>query len=423
MEILNFVKFDSINDKLAIIEKLYENLNLNFQGNNYFVFPKDLCQSLVNEINYINQLLNEKKDNTKFFNKYDELSSNIYLFYSKIKASSYENELFSQIKDNIDEVVNFFQKTDITINKIRNEDNSFSQSNLYYDMNKSNKDKYNYLDNLYNSEDMNNNSSLNNNIGLNISNIEGNIDDDTFINEYYNAYEERIKKLIENYKYILYYANLIVKEESFNKQVIKSVKEKLPKNCMTFLIDYGIIIDDLIIKQCQIPKEKLDFKYNFIIPNLNLEYKKGGEIFYPPYGWFGIGLNVNTLYPKKKDKNIKKAIAYYSFNNISSKKIRQELHEILMGKGLIINNDLQPKCRYNDQRNEKKKVGLGIYLSPKINIIESNTSIIYFNHKAYKIALMASVLTDKIRQPDSNYWVLYPDDIEFNKIIFKEIYS
>ena len=126
MEILNFVKFDSINDKLAIIEKLYENLNLNFQGNNYFVFPKDLCQSLVNEINYINQLLNEKKDNTKFFNKYDELSSNIYLFYSKIKASSYENELFSQIKENIDEVVNFFQKTDIKRNKIRNEDNSFS---------------------------------------------------------------------------------------------------------------------------------------------------------------------------------------------------------------------------------------------------------------------------------------------------------
>ena len=69
---------------------------------------------------------------------------------------------------------------------------------------------------------------------------------------------------------------------------------------MTFLIDYGIIIDELIIKQCQIPKEKLDFKYNFIIPNLNLEYKKGGERFYPPYGWFGIGLNVNNLYPNKK---------------------------------------------------------------------------------------------------------------------------
>ena len=422
MEILNIVKFDHINDKLAILAKEYEkNINLNFQGNNFFVFPNDLYQSLVNEINIINQLLNENQYNSDiFFKKYDELSDKIYLFYSKIKESSYENDLFNQIKENMDEVINFFQKTDITINKIRKEDNSFSQNICEFEINKRNMEKSNYL---YNSHSMNNNSSLDNNIGLNISKIEGNVDDDYFIEEKFNEFTICAEKLIENYKYKMYYANLLVKEEAYNTQEIKSLKENLPKNYKPFLLDYKIIIDELIIKQCQIPKEKLDFKYNFIIPNLNLEYEKGGEIFYPPYGWFGIGLNVNNLYPNKKNKNIKKAIAYYTFNNISSKKIRQELHEILIGKGLIINNDLQPKCRCNDKRNENKKVGVGIYLSPKINIIESNTSIIYFKHKAYKIALMVSILTDKIRQPDSNYWVLNPEDIEFNKIIFKEIYS
>ena len=48
--------------------------------------------------------------------------------------------------------------------------------------------------------------------------------------------------------------------------------------------------------------------------------------------------------------------------------------------------------------------------------------MIYFNGKAYKIALMVSVLADKIRQPDSNYWILRDEEIEINKIIFKEIH-
>ena len=281
---------------------------------------------------------------------------------------------------------------------------------------------------LFNSQDIkNNNFSINSYLERNVSKIEGYARDDSFIYESYNEFANIVENYINNYKYKMYYANLLVKKEEFNSQTLKSIKDNLQKNCMSLFLDYKKIIDELIINQCKISKEKLDFKYNFIIPNLNLEYKKGGEIFYPPYGWFGIGLNVNNLYPNKKDKNIKnenikKAVAYYSFNDISAKKIRQELHEILMEKGLIINNNIQPKCRYNDKRNKNKKVGVGIYLSPKINIIESNTSIIYFNNKAYKIALMASVLTDKIRQPDLNYWVLNPDDIEFNKIIFKEIF-
>ena len=93
-----------------------------------------------------------------------------------------------------------------------------------------------------------------------------------------------------------------------------------------------------------------------------------------------------------------------------------------MNKGLVINKDLQPKFEYYDKRKKEKKVGYGIYLSPKINIIEGNTGIIHFKNKSYKIALMVSVLAEKIRQSDENYWVLNPEDIEINKIIFKEIF-
>ena len=48
--------------------------------------------------------------------------------------------------------------------------------------------------------------------------------------------------------------------------------------------------------------------------------------------------------------------------------------------------------------------------------------MIYFNGKAYKIALMVSVSADKIRQPDSNYWILRKEEIVLNKIICKEIH-
>ena len=70
----------------------------------------------------------------------------------------------------------------------------------------------------------------------------------------------------------------------------------------------------------------------------------------------------------------------------------------------------------------KTNVGNGIYLTPKINIIEKNTGIVYFNKKAYKIALMVKVLPDKIRQPDYDYWIMQPNEFEIMRIIFKEIH-
>ena len=122
----------------------------------------------------------------------------------------------------------------------------------------------------------------------------------------------------------------------------------------------------------------------------------------------------------KPGENVRKAMAYYSFNDMTPKKIKRELNNIIYN-GFVLDNKYQPKCRCIDIRT-KLKVGTGIYLSPKIDFIESNTGMIYFNGKAYKIALMVSVLSDKIRQPDSNYWVLRDEEIEINKIIFKEIH-
>ena len=193
------------------------------------------------------------------------------------------------------------------------------------------------------------------------------------------------------------------------------------------MLDFKTLRDEFLIKQCKISKDKLDFRYNFIIPNINLEFRKGGEIYNSPDGWFGFGLKMESIYEndilnKKELLKHNKAIAYYSFNNMTPRKIIMELTSIL-SNGFTQNNEHQPKCRCIDIRTRTNmKVGTGIYLSPKIDFIESNTGMIYFNGKAYKIALMVSVSADKVRQPDSNYWILRKEEIVLNKIIFKEIH-
>ena len=71
---------------------------------------------------------------------------------------------------------------------------------------------------------------------------------------------------------------------------------------------------------------------------------------------------------------------------------------------------------------EKKYSANRISLFQNISKIEQNTGIVYCNNKAYKIALMARVLTNKIKKSGNNDWILNLNDIEFIKIIFKEIY-
>ena len=93
-----------------------------------------------------------------------------------------------------------------------------------------------------------------------------------------------------------------------------------------------------------------------------------------------------------------------------------------MHEGLVIDQNLQPKCGFLNKRNKNNNVGNGIYLSPNISIVEQKTGIVFLDDKAYKIALMARVLSDKIRQPDNNDWILNTKEIEFTRILFKEIH-
>ena len=194
------------------------------------------------------------------------------------------------------------------------------------------------------------------------------------------------------------------------------------------LYEYKLIIDGLIRHECTIPEECLNYKYNFITPNTSLNLERGKEIYNPPYGWIGIGLDIYKKYNEDnnwinlKDNTSKWAIAYYGFGeNVNENEIKTKLYNIIIKKDLKKDKE-QPKCHYYDKRHKKKKIGVGIYMSPYIDVAEKMSGLIQFNNKRYKIVLMARVLIEKIREPDDNsFWVLNPNDIRFYRILLREI--
>lgn len=240
---------------------------------------------------------------------------------------------------------------------------------------------------------------------LNISELDSIEDKYDFINEkYVKDIKVDYMKIKRNFKYKSYYANILIKNQYFLEEINKDYIEKNFPECKFFLTIKSII-NDLIINQCKISKNKLNYKYNFIIPNINLNLAKGGEIYYPPYGWFGIGLNIENKYQIKEDKNSNsndsKAIAYFALNGKNNDEIKLKLNNLIMGRGI--------------------KGNLTLHLYNNINIAEQKTGSIFYNNKKYKIALMARVLSNKIKQIDGDKWALRENDIEFIRIIFKEI--
>ena len=425
MEIIRITGFDIVQDNLIKLQEEYLKYNQLIKHNfGFFVFPDTLFKDILNDVGKIKKILIDKNDiENKYFKKdYDLLSFKIYDFCAKIMKSSFDNIIFENIKRIKNELLNYFQNIDLKTGKIKDFDDSLDDNLCNIEeqnINHENNNLYNFsISQNQEENDINNDLSFEDKSQMDLSNIDNENeivqDDDQFINEKYNNIYSEIRN---KYNYKLYYVNMIIKEESFNQETPLSIKSIFP-DC-EILFNFKKIQDEFVIKQCKISKDKLKSKYNFIIPNLELEYIKGGEIYFPPYKWFGIGIDNKKIY---KNKNEQKALAYYGFKGMNPRNIKMMINNIIMGKGFNIDYDLQPKCRFFDKRKPKKYVGNGIYLTPKINIIEKNTGIVYFNKKAYKIALMAKVLTDKIRQPDNDYWILNPNEIEIIRIIFKEIY-
>ena len=174
--------------------------------------------------------------------------------------------------------------------------------------------------------------------------------------------------------------------------------------------------------------EYFDYNGNTINPNSSYNIVRGSEKYDPPYGWFGIGLNVKNRYEYDKDwlenktSKSKWAIAYHGVGQyLSYSKVKEVLINIITKNGLSPGKSQNFK-NSKDKRNPEKEIGEGIYLSPSISLAEKFSGITLINGKKYKIVLMARVLIEKIREPnDIQFWILDKIFIRIYRILVKEI--
>jgi hypothetical protein len=194
-------------------------------------------------------------------------------------------------------------------------------------------------------------------------------------------------------------------------------------------IELKILSDEFLCELCKIEKIIFDYRGNTINPNSSNNVIRGTEIYDPPYGWIGIGLNVLGKYDEgnndwltNKSNSSKWAIAYHGISpSFKSDKIKYLLKKII-----TLNSLVNAKTKIRDKPNDKRhwgKVEEGICLTPNIKIAEECTTIISFNNKRYKILLMARVYIEEIQEPeDSYYWVLNNEkNIRIYRVLFKEV--
>ena len=156
---------------------------------------------------------------------------------------------------------------------------------------------------------------------------------------------------------------------------------------------------------------------------------RGGKPYFPPKNWLGIGLKVSKIYDDGDDtwlgnKNNKGewCVAYHGMGKYSwLKNMYQVLYNIIYSN--LKPGPCQTHSNCKDIYHPGLKVGIGVGLTPKIEIAEGYAGTIEINKKNYKIVLMLRVKPDKIRACSCyDNWTLNgtSDEIRVYRILFKE---
>ena len=134
--------------------------------------------------------------------------------------------------------------------------------------------------------------------------------------------------------------------------------------------------------------------------------KRGGFDYDPPLGWSGHGLKVLQKY--ENDEWLGNTggpgewcVAYHGTNiNFAE--------SILRSKLLPGTRQAHKNCNNINKNSSVSKVGIGIYVTPKINIAEDYSEVT----DNYKCIFMCRVNPTKFRTCDFDYWVVDPSDTD-----------
>ena len=239
-------------------------------------------------------------------------------------------------------------------------------------------------------------------------------------NELMNLIYDDLKyKWNTNYNITEGHAFIIVNEFIGNKnhKNIYECKEKEILKLINILDEMHNLKNNFLLNACKIDESKLEQIYD--APNFNSDKieKIGGEIYCPPFEYFGIGIN-NVI---NKDNS---AIAYISFNQkYTNADIRIILHVAVVDNNL----DLLVCKKENNilDKRHRNKIGTGIYLFQDINKAEKYAGVFDINRKKYKILLTAKVKQDKIKESENKngLWIVDKEFVKIYRIILKEIFS
>ena len=356
------------------------------------------------------------------------------------------------------------------INKMNNNMNNNNMLNNNLNINRNN--NFNYMNlnkNINNNKYINMNNFNQNNININqniISNQNRNINNNIqnnnlFNNGHFNFNNNYLMQNMQNINFQQLFNNYLKQQYIFQlsmTQRLLNIKNNLPQmnqihpQMKAEISEHQKVIQDLlnilrepniqaknddeIIQQFSSPEIlSSDITTEIITEFLNLEpdllnpfgnklngkwaknEKRGGLRYRPPVGWIGFGLNVINKYDNGNNdwlacdgREGEWCVGYHGAGrDKSSDEVKIIIKSILKnnlkpGRGQSFKNDIN----INKKNPEYIQVGVGVYCSPDISVLEKYAGFININGKKYKVGIMLRCKRDKIRIPQthSNYWVL-----------------
>ena len=401
-------------------QKTKENLNT-------IIKKLKIFKKAINEtINETHNILNIFDNNVIYNdNNYEEFKIR-FKQYEDLLLSTFDSNIIRDVKENIKNIGYEIDK--INEDEINKYNNNFQNLTSLIGLYNSEYERNFELSNIYKSIEEISKSQIKNNINEQLYAERTNYFDYFFYGIHFysrskiifdSKHKDTLLKQLENQlseKKNKIFVSMI-KRKDFIHNYIKSEKFDLIHNKNEF--DNFEIIKDIKNFINFIGSKNIDCLGNSLNFNSSFNSRRGNEIYFPPYGWIGIGLKVIGKYDEDnwindKDKTSEWVTAYHPASSLESipKIIVEELKP----------GHSQDKRNERDKRHKGKKVGEGIYTYQDIKTAEEKAPKILFNNKYFKFVFMLKVLNKEIREPESvNYWILNKDFVRIYRILMKNL--
>ena len=228
-----------------------------------------------------------------------------------------------------------------------------------------------------------------------------------------------------------YQITSIIKKSKFNDysadQLYQELKEDVQFN-QIIKVEKGILLSG-----CKLNPYMLDERGDNSDGGWGINEERGNHPYYPPIGWKGYGLRVldrfdhgDNAWIDYHNNDGEWAVAYHGVGSLLGRRT-----QIFNAINDIALNNIQTGIRQgfkdsNDINHFGQKVGEGVYVTPKPEVLEQFSGVFKYNGKIYMIGFMTRVHPEKIRIPEEkqDYWVINGTDNEIRpyRILIKEVH-